>query len=303
MVASSEPRLLRSGASRWLFHFAGPIDVEREYILAGETNRFSGRIANAGSEVGTVYVILRVFDSYPGGGTVLDTDATAGRFQLRMMDIAPGETRPFGLLWRCPPDVPRSHYSIEAELWSPPRLFHAPDQHLFHAVEGAPAFFVTGVSPNPRRQREGTRVFVSYSHCSEDHRRWVHVLSDTLKSSGVIVVDDRDALPGDDLGHFMETGVGDAEAIVLVCSRAYVERANSRAVGTGVGYETILSQNAFNHHRDVKAFIPVLRDADPTAAFPKRLPLFLGGAAAIDMDRDDWQGDPLQRLLDAIRSA
>ena len=40
------------------------------------------------------------------------------------------------------------------------------------------------------------RVFISYSHDSEDHKDRVHALADRLRADGVTVIIDRDKMPG-----------------------------------------------------------------------------------------------------------
>jgi len=52
------------------------------------------------------------------------------------------------------------------------------------------------------------KVFVSYSHDSEEHKAWVLQLSTRLRSNGVDVILDRWNLKlGSDIAHFMEKGI------------------------------------------------------------------------------------------------
>jgi hypothetical protein len=50
------------------------------------------------------------------------------------------------------------------------------------------------------------KVFISYSHDSQEHKKWVLDLATRLRNNGVDAIIDQWALrAGDDLPHFMET--------------------------------------------------------------------------------------------------
>ena len=56
------------------------------------------------------------------------------------------------------------------------------------------------------------KVFVSYSHDSDEHKEWVLQLSTRLRQNGVDVILDRwDLGAGDDMTLFMEKGVRDSD--------------------------------------------------------------------------------------------
>ena len=83
------------------------------------------------------------------------------------------------------------------------------------------------------------KVFISYSHDSTEHKKWVLDLATSLRSSGVdAVIDQWDLRPGDDLAHFMETQLTAADRVLMVCTDKYVEKANA-GIG-GVGYEKMI---------------------------------------------------------------
>lgn len=49
------------------------------------------------------------------------------------------------------------------------------------------------------------RVFISYSHDSQSHKKWVMDFAIRLRNSGVdAILDQWELKPGDDLTHFME---------------------------------------------------------------------------------------------------
>ncbi len=83
------------------------------------------------------------------------------------------------------------------------------------------------------------KVFVSYSHDSDEHKEWVLRLGTKLRQNGVDVVLDRwDLGAGDDMTLFMEKGVRDSTRVLVICTDTYVRKAD---VGEGgVGYERLI---------------------------------------------------------------
>jgi TIR domain len=70
-------------------------------------------------------------------------------------------------------------------------------------------------------------VLVSYSHDSPEHKRWVGELAAKLVKKGVdVILDQWDTGPGDDLPKFMEKAVGRADRVLMICSDAYVQKAD-----------------------------------------------------------------------------
>ncbi len=52
------------------------------------------------------------------------------------------------------------------------------------------------------------RVFISYSHDSQQHKKWVLDLATRLRNSGVdAIIDQWELQPGADIPHFMETNL------------------------------------------------------------------------------------------------
>lgn len=83
------------------------------------------------------------------------------------------------------------------------------------------------------------KVFISYSHDTLDHKKWVLDLATKLRASGVDAnIDQWDLRPGDDLAHFMETNLVSADRVLMICTEKYVEKANA-GLG-GVGYEKMI---------------------------------------------------------------
>jgi TIR domain len=101
-------------------------------------------------------------------------------------------------------------------------------------------------------------VFISYSHDSPDHKRWVLEFAEELRRNGVDpLIDAWDLRPGDDVPKFMERGVRDSERVLMVCTENYVAKAND-GVG-GVGYEAMIVTSELVRDLGTAKFIPIIR--------------------------------------------
>ncbi|WP_175421862.1 TIR domain-containing protein [Stenotrophomonas maltophilia] len=88
---------------------------------------------------------------------------------------------------------------------------------------------------------ESIKVFISYSWDGEDHRAWVKNLADSLEEIEEVSVTwdgyDLDSLV--DKNFFMESGIHEADYILVVATENYKEKADERK--NGVGLETFLA--------------------------------------------------------------
>lgn len=138
------------------------------------------------------------------------------------------------------------------------------------------------------------RVFVSYSHDSAEHKKWVLDFATTLRNRGVdAVLDQWDLKPGDDLPHFMETQLQAADYVVMICSENYVEKAN--AGEGGVGYEKMIMTSSLLSKIDDSKVIPIIRQAGTD-----HRPTFLKSKLYINFSNDDdieYSLDDLLRVL------
>jgi hypothetical protein len=142
-------------------------------------------------------------------------------------------------------------------------------------------------------------VLVSYSWESDEHKDWVRDFCRRLRAeSGVNVIADFWHLrPGDDRTYFMEHGVSTSDFVLLVCTPAYAEKANSRE--GGVGYEaTIITSQLAQQIRQNK-FIPVLRRGDWTSA----LPIWIQSKVGVDMRGDPYDEKQYELLLRTVHQA
>jgi hypothetical protein len=139
------------------------------------------------------------------------------------------------------------------------------------------------------------KVFLHYSWDSEAHKEWVLELANRLTADGVDLVFDRyDLHVGSNNLHFMEK-IEACQKVVLVMSKGYKAKVDTRTGGAGYEYQIITSEIAVKMASNTKC-IPVLRDGDSYSSIPLLLQHFL----YIDM-RDDKKFEQLYlELLRAI---
>jgi hypothetical protein len=141
------------------------------------------------------------------------------------------------------------------------------------------------------------KVFISYSHDSAAHKKWVLEFATTIRDRGAdAILDLWDLRPGDDLPRFMETSLAQANFVVIICTEKYVEKANIGA--GGVGYEKMIITASMLSRIDTNIVIPIIRQEGT-----RLLPSFMGSKVYIDFSNDDeveYNFDDLMRkLLDA----
>ncbi len=133
------------------------------------------------------------------------------------------------------------------------------------------------------------RVFISYSHDSNDHKKWVSQLASDLRENGIATVFDENTQLGQDLPAFMEQ-MADTDRVLLVCTEKYVEKAN--AGQGGVGYEKrIMTADLLRQGNDGK-YIPLIRQAGTD-----QMPTFLGAAKYINFSDPEFYQVRLDELL------
>jgi hypothetical protein len=141
------------------------------------------------------------------------------------------------------------------------------------------------------------RVFISYSHDSAEHKKWVLEFATTLRSRGVdAVLDQWDLKPGDDLPEFMEQNLAAADYAIMVCTKRYVAKAN--AGEGGVGYEKMIMTSSSLSKISANKVIPIIREKGnpPT-------PTFLATKLYIDFAKDSEVEFALDDLLRHLLNA
>jgi hypothetical protein len=138
------------------------------------------------------------------------------------------------------------------------------------------------------------RVFISYSWDSDAHKDWVREFADGLASNGIdIILDQYDLQIGDDRFYFMERSVREADAVLCICTPAYVSKANGRT--SGVGVETsLITPQFFERIGSTKQFIPIIRESKPD--FPTT-PDYLSGLIFGDFRDSSNSKAQMEQLL------
>ena len=134
-------------------------------------------------------------------------------------------------------------------------------------------------------------VFVSYSHDSPEHKKWVLKLATDLRTNGVnAILDTWELAPGQDLAAFMTAGIARSDRVLMICSASYVTKADGGS--GGVGYERLIVTGELVQDIDTKKFIPVMRGNPKNAA-----PSFMGPRLYIDLNDDAKYEIVLESLL------
>ena len=139
---------------------------------------------------------------------------------------------------------------------------------------------------------EHPKVFISYSHDSAEHRRWVSELGAKLRHNGIdAILDQWDLGPGDDVTQFMERGIIDSDRVLVICTDSYVSKANTGE--GGVGYERMIVNAQLIQDLGTDKFIPVIRQASGQ----EKTPTFLGTRVYIDFRNDSQFESEFDKLI------
>jgi hypothetical protein len=115
---------------------------------------------------------------------------------------------------------------------------------------------------------QAPRIFLSYSHDSPEHKRWVGDLAAKLRQNGIdVILDQWDLGLGDDVPKFMEKSVTEADRVLMICTDKYVHKANEGS--GGVGYEAMIVTGELVQDLGTSKFIPVIRQSSAQPVIPK----------------------------------
>jgi predicted transcriptional regulator len=125
------------------------------------------------------------------------------------------------------------------------------------------------------------RVFISYSHDSQEHKKWVLDLATRLRNTGIdAILDQWELTPGADIPHFMETQLASANYILMICTDEYVKKANL-GVG-GVGYEKMMITAEVMKSIESTKVIPIIKQNGT-----RNVPTFLQSKYSINLSNND----------------
>ena len=141
------------------------------------------------------------------------------------------------------------------------------------------------------------KVFISYSHDSQEHKKWVLDFATRLRNTGVdAIIDQWELKPGDDLPHFMEKHLADSDRVLMICTDRYVEKAN--AGKGGVGYEKMIITADLLKSIDSNKVIPIIRQNGT-----HDVPTFLKSKLFIDFSSQDEFEFSYDELIRALHNA
>ena len=141
---------------------------------------------------------------------------------------------------------------------------------------------------------EHPKVFISYSHDSPEHKRWVSELAAKLRRNGIdAILDQWDLGLGDDVTvtRFMERGIVDANRVLVICTDKYVSKANAEE--GGVGYERMIVNAELVRNLGTDKFIPIIRQASGK----EKTPTFLGTRVYADFRSDSQFDAECEKLI------
>lgn len=141
------------------------------------------------------------------------------------------------------------------------------------------------------------KAFISYSHDSQKHKKWVLDFATRLRNSGVdAILDQWELGPGDDLTSFMEQNLAQADRILMVCTEKYVQKAN-KGVG-GVGYEKMIITADLLKNIDSNKVIPIIRQNGT-----HEVPTFLKTKIFLDFSHEDNFEFSFDELIRSLHGA
>lgn len=139
---------------------------------------------------------------------------------------------------------------------------------------------------------ENPKVFISYSHDSSEHKRWVSEFAARLRHNGIdAILDQWDLGPGDDITRFIQRGIIDSDKVLVICTDAYVNKSNSGE--GGVGYERMILNAKFAQDSGSDKFIPIIRQVSGL----EKIPAFLKERIYVDFTNDSQFDEKFNELL------
>lgn len=145
---------------------------------------------------------------------------------------------------------------------------------------------------NGDQQEKVPKAFISYSHDSPAHKAWVAELATKLRESGIDVCLDRwDLRRGEDVPKFMERSVAWANRVLMICTDAYVRKANEGR--GGVGYEAMIVTGELIKDLGTAKFIPIVHQDGGKTEVPK----FMGTRFYVNLSEGQKIGEEFEELL------
>ena len=110
---------------------------------------------------------------------------------------------------------------------------------------------------------KSSKIFISYSHDSDEHAGRVLDLANALRSYGQdVLIDQFQPYPPDGWTRWMERGLDSADFVLMICTPTYLRRVKDEeppGVGLGVRWEgRLIKVRLYRDQAQAARFIPVL---------------------------------------------
>ena len=110
------------------------------------------------------------------------------------------------------------------------------------------------------------QVFISYSHDSDAHMKWVRKFADDLQEKGnMIVLLDQDLPKGASWTRFMQQGLMMSDRVLVIGTPNYLARSLNTG---GVAFEESIISSDYMIDIDTTKYYPILREGTFPTAFP-----------------------------------
>jgi formylglycine-generating enzyme required for sulfatase activity len=111
------------------------------------------------------------------------------------------------------------------------------------------------------------KVFIVYSHDSNEHQAWVRKLAERLRHDGLSVTYDQDQRGLGELARFMEDSIAESNFVLLMCTPNYKSKFDGPELKGGVAYEATFIRGEMTYGERSK-FVVVLRSGEPSGSIP-----------------------------------
>ncbi len=120
---------------------------------------------------------------------------------------------------------------------------------------------------------DNLKVFISYSHDSDQHKDRVLVLSDRLRADGIdCTIDQYETSPPEGWARWCDRKIEEADFVLVACTQTYVQRfkgIDTTEKGKGVKWEgAIITQEIYEAQAKNKKFIPIIFTDEDSAHIP-----------------------------------
>ena len=138
-------------------------------------------------------------------------------------------------------------------------------------------------------------VFISYSHDSEEHKKWVRQLATRLVRNGIqVILDQWDLRAGEEIPRFVEDSILGSDRVLLICTEQYARKANQRT--GGVGLEALVINSSLMSDMGTTKFLVLVRQNSEMVELPE----LLKSRLYLDFSKTENFDAEIERLIKEI---